>query len=51
MTFIDLEKNITVFLKNESDKPVTYNLKIDDKQSKLVDIPANSLAAVQIRRK
>jgi len=28
-----------------------YNLKIDNKQSKLVDIPANSLAAVQIRRK
>lgn len=50
LSFIDQENNITVFLKNEGDKPVAYNVKLDENESNLVDIPAHSLAVIQISR-
>ncbi len=49
MTFIDSEKNITVFLKNEEDQPLSFDLKIIEGQFNLVVIPAHSLAVVRIK--
>jgi len=50
MTFIDENKNIIIFLKNDGDKPATYDIKVSKNQSNLVNIPANSISVIQMSK-
>ena len=48
MTFVDAEGNITIFLKNDGDKAATYDLKLDEDKSEIINIPAKSLSVVKL---
>ncbi|WP_406683791.1 hypothetical protein N1F78_14025 [Seonamhaeicola sp. MEBiC1930] len=47
MTLTD-DKNVYLFIKNESDKPRTFDIWLKDNQAKVVDIPANTISVVEV---
>ena len=47
MTLAD-DKNVYLFIKNESEKPRTFDIWLKDNQAKVVDIPANTISVVEV---
>ncbi|WP_430933488.1 glycoside hydrolase family 30 protein [Saccharicrinis sp. 156] len=44
------EKNVYLFIKNESDKPKTFDIWLKDEQANVVDIPAQSISVVVVNK-
>ena len=42
------DKNVYLFIKNDSDKPKTFDIWLKDDQAKVVDIPAQTISVVEV---